>query len=62
MEGGDVTDLVWEEGCFADVLTIEEVVCEAGGCWVEVEGPEVGDCAMAKRAPGEGVEGKREEE
>ena len=60
-EGRNVCDFVGEESCFANVLAIEEVVGEARGGGCEVEGREVGNCAVAKGAPCCG-EGQKSEE
>lgn len=62
-------DLVGEESCFTDILAIEEMIREASGGRGQIEGGEVGNCAVAEGAPccGEGKDsqdgsGQRREE
>ena len=50
-ERWDVRNLVREESCFTDVLAIEKVVGETRGGGCEVEGGEIGDCAVAEGSP-----------
>ena len=53
-EAGDVADLVGPDRRLGDVLVVEERGDERRGVGREVLFCQVGDCAVAKRAPGIG--------